>query len=195
MLRNWQVSPVLDSYQQMINHPLEACRALLSMDPERNGIMAAPQAPQQGRHSNLHPSSHRNNPSNSKLRSRKLLQQKETMASTDDKPALKITLEDLASVELPAAAPAGNMAPIAAGTKQYGNIAAPADGPAIVTEEKGSIFLQGWFYLGLAGVVGALVGWGICEPFFVDAHTEMRWGNIAYSPLCRHVYLSGPGSG
>jgi hypothetical protein len=37
------------------------------------------------------------------------------MANTDDKPALKITLEDLASVELPAAAPAGNMAPIAAG--------------------------------------------------------------------------------
>jgi hypothetical protein len=67
---------------------------------------------------------------------------KETMASTDDKPALKITLEDLASVELPVAAPAGNMAPLAAGSKQYGNIAAPADGPAIVTEEKGHIFLQ-----------------------------------------------------
>ena len=46
---------------------------------------------------------------NSKLRSRKSPQQKETMASTDDKPTLKITLEDLASVEMPAAAPAGNM--------------------------------------------------------------------------------------
>jgi hypothetical protein len=109
--------------------------------------------------------------------------EKETMASTDDKPALKITLEDLASVELPSAAPAGNMAPIAAGTKQYGNITASADGPAIVTEEKGHIFLQGWFYLGLAGVVGALVGWGICEPFFVDAHTEMRWGNFLILPF------------
>jgi len=105
------------------------------------------------------------------------------MASTDDKPALKITLEDLASVELPAATPAGNMAPVAAGTKQYGNIASPADGPAIVTEEKGHIFLQGWFYLGLAGVVGALVGWGICEPFFVDAHREMHWGNFLILPF------------
>ena len=48
ILRTLQVSPVLDSYQQMINHPLEACRALLSLDQERNGIIATPQAPQQG---------------------------------------------------------------------------------------------------------------------------------------------------
>jgi proteasome lid subunit RPN8/RPN11 len=47
MLRSWQVSPVLDSYQQIINHPLEACRILLTMDPERNGIIAVPQVPQQ----------------------------------------------------------------------------------------------------------------------------------------------------
>jgi proteasome lid subunit RPN8/RPN11 len=47
MLRNWQVSPVLDSYQQMINHPIEACRALLSLDQERNGMVAPPQIPQQ----------------------------------------------------------------------------------------------------------------------------------------------------
>ena len=47
MLRNWQVSPVLDSYQQMINHPIEACRALLSLDQERNGMVVPPQIPQQ----------------------------------------------------------------------------------------------------------------------------------------------------
>jgi proteasome lid subunit RPN8/RPN11 len=47
-LRNWQVSPVLDSYQQIINHPFEACRILLSMDAERNGMVATPQVPQQG---------------------------------------------------------------------------------------------------------------------------------------------------
>lgn len=105
------------------------------------------------------------------------------MASTDDKPTLKITLEDLASVEMPAAAPAGNMTPVAAGTKQYGNIAAPADGPAIVTEEKGSIFLQGWFYLGAAGLLGAIAGWGICEPFFIDSRAGMRWGNIVILPF------------
>lgn len=97
------------------------------------------------------------------------------MASTDDKPAMKITLEDLAKVELPSPAPAGNMAPTAAGTKQYGNIAAPADGPAIVTEEKGHIFLQGWFYLGVAGMLGALAGWGICEPFFGEHSGRASW--------------------
>lgn len=106
------------------------------------------------------------------------------MANSDDKPALKITLEDLASIELPAAVPAGSMAPIAAGTKQYGNIAAPADGPAIVTEDKGHIFLKGWFYLGLAGLVGSLAGWGICEPFFSDnPQSRNGWAEIVMLPL------------
>ncbi|HEY2912097.1 MAG TPA: FHA domain-containing protein [Candidatus Angelobacter sp.] len=105
------------------------------------------------------------------------------MANSDDKPTLKITLEDLASVELPSVVPAGNMMPVAVGTKQYGNIAAPADGPAIVTEEKGHIFLQGWFYLGVAGMLGALIGWAICEPFFIDSRAGARWGNIVILPF------------
>jgi hypothetical protein len=90
------------------------------------------------------------------------------MANSDDKPAMKITLEDLARVELPAAPATGTMMPVAAGAKQYGNIAAPADAPAVPTEEKGHIFLQAWFYLGVAGMVGALAGWAICEPFFAE---------------------------
>jgi hypothetical protein len=106
------------------------------------------------------------------------------MANSDDKPTLKITLEDLAAVELPAQAPAGNMAAAAAGARQYGNIAAPADGPAVTTEEKGHIFLKGWFYLGLAGLVGSLVGWGICEPFFSDnPQNRGGWAEIVMLPL------------
>jgi proteasome lid subunit RPN8/RPN11 len=50
-LRNWQVSPVLESYQQIMEHPVDACRVLLqpyiSMPPEQNGIVATPQAPPQ----------------------------------------------------------------------------------------------------------------------------------------------------
>jgi proteasome lid subunit RPN8/RPN11 len=46
-LRTWQLSPVLESYQQIIDHPFEACRVLLSLDPERNGMVATPQVPQQ----------------------------------------------------------------------------------------------------------------------------------------------------
>jgi hypothetical protein len=94
-----------------------------------------------------------------------------------------VTLEDLAAVELPAQAPAGNMA-AAAGAKQYGNVAAPADGPAAATEEKGHIFLKGWFYLGLAGLVGSLAGWGICEPFFTDnPQGRNGWAEIVMLPL------------
>jgi hypothetical protein len=92
------------------------------------------------------------------------------MANTDDKPALKITLEDLEKVNIrqePVAAGSAAAAPGAA--RQYGNIATPgaADAP-VVDEGKSKIYLQGWFYLGVAGLVGSLVGWGICEPWFVD---------------------------
>lgn len=87
------------------------------------------------------------------------------MANTDDKPTLKITVEDLAKVEVPTHAQSAAAA--APGTRQYGNIAASAtEGSTAVTEEKGSIFLKGWFYLGVAGLLGALIGWVICEPFY-----------------------------
>jgi proteasome lid subunit RPN8/RPN11 len=50
MLRNWQLAPVVDSYQQIIDHPLDACRVLLqpyiSIAPEQNGIVAPQAAPQ-----------------------------------------------------------------------------------------------------------------------------------------------------
>jgi Inner membrane component of T3SS, cytoplasmic domain len=105
------------------------------------------------------------------------------MASTDDKPILKITLDDLASVEVPASAPSGGMIPTAPGAKQYGNIATPADGPAAAAEEKGSIFLKAWFYLGAAGLVGSLVGWGICEPFFYEGQQGgSGWAHIFMLP-------------
>src|SRR5580765_1258617 len=106
------------------------------------------------------------------------------MASTDDKPTLKITLEDLAKVELPAQEQGGAMVATATGEKKYGNIAAPGDGPAVVAEEKGSIFLKGWFYLGAAGLAGSLLGWGICEPFFSDGPAGRGgWADYFMLPL------------
>jgi hypothetical protein len=106
------------------------------------------------------------------------------MASTEDKPVLKITLEDLAKVEMPAQAPAGTVAGAAAGARQYGNITAAADAPAVATEEKGHIFLQAWFYLGVAGMVGSIVGWGICEPFFSDGpQSRGSWADFFMLPL------------
>ena len=73
-------------------------------------------------------------------------------------------------------------APIAGETK-YGSIKA-AEEPLASGQERGSILLQGWFYLGASGLVAALIGWGICEPWFVDGQTHAeRWGNLALIPV------------
>ena len=106
------------------------------------------------------------------------------MASTDDKPALKITLEDLDRVEV-AAQPSGVMAAGAAPatSRQYGNIASPSAEPVTAEESKSNIFLQGWFYLGLAGMLGALLGWLVAEPWFVDGQGPERWGNFVMLPM------------
>ena len=104
------------------------------------------------------------------------------MASTN-KESIKITLEDLASVNVPdaAAAVAPALQPGQPGGKSYGSInTAFGESPA-VTESRANILLQGWFYLGVAGIVGALVGWGLCEPWFTDG-AGRRFGNIVMLP-------------
>jgi hypothetical protein len=91
------------------------------------------------------------------------------MANTDDNPVLKITLDDLKKVEVAQSSAALSGGAAAPGMRQYGNISSAAATEAPVVEEgKSNILLQGWFYLGTAGLLGALVGWGIVEPFFVD---------------------------
>jgi hypothetical protein len=106
------------------------------------------------------------------------------MPNTDDKPALKITLEDLAKVEVRGEMPSGAMAATATGAKQYGNIAAPGEAPATETQDKPKFYLQGWFYLGAAGLIGALIGWGLCEPFFIDfGRTQFSWSDFLMLPL------------
>jgi hypothetical protein len=99
--------------------------------------------------------------------------------------AIKITLDDLASVTVPDAGGSLPVAQGAAGARVYGSVSEASDPKAQVTEEKGSILLQGWFYLGAAGLLGALIGWGICEPRFVDSVDggARRWGNIMIIPV------------
>ena len=52
MFRNWQVTPVVQAYQQIMERPLEACRILLqpyiAVPPEQNGAVAPAQVPQEG---------------------------------------------------------------------------------------------------------------------------------------------------
>lgn len=104
------------------------------------------------------------------------------MPNPSEPDPIKITAEDLAGVSV---SPSAVMAPAAttsSGAKVYGTINETAEQLVNVTPERGSILLQGWFYLGLAGLVGALAGWAIAEPGFVDARTH-SWGNFVMIPL------------
>ena len=103
------------------------------------------------------------------------------MPRPNDPEGIKITAEDLATIILPSAgviAPAGSSP---TGTKVYGTINETAEQMVTVTAEPGSILLQGWFYLGLAGLLGALAGWGLAEPGFIDGPSH-SWGNILMLP-------------
>ena len=99
-----------------------------------------------------------------------------------DREGIKITAEDLAGVSvrqspvLPAPASSSSTARV------YGTINETAEQLVTVTQERGSILLQGWFYLGLAGLLGAVAGWAICEPGFVDGPGH-RWGNFLLIPI------------
>ena len=81
------------------------------------------------------------------------------MPNPSDREAIKITAEDLASVAIPQSAVVspGAQSP---GAKVYGTINEAAEQFVTVPAERGSILLQGWFYLGLAGLLGALAGMG-----------------------------------
>lgn len=95
---------------------------------------------------------------------------------------LKITLEDLAKVDVVENLPHLSV-PTAPGSRSYGTIAEASEQVPATQEERGSLFLQGWFYLGTAGLLGALVGWAICEPGFVDGQGRNHWGNWLMLPL------------
>ena len=105
------------------------------------------------------------------------------MPSPSDRDMIKITTEDLASVILPE--PAVSVAgPQSSGAKVYGTINETAEQFVSIPTERGSILLQGWFYLGLAGMLGALTAWGIAEPGFADGPgAQQHWGNIFIIPL------------
>jgi hypothetical protein len=105
------------------------------------------------------------------------------MPSPSDRDAIKITAEDLASVAIPGSAVSVPSAP-PPGAKVYGTINQTAEQFVSVPTERGSILLQGWFYLGLAGLLGAIAGWAIAEPGFVDGPgARAHWGNIIIFPL------------
>lgn len=96
---------------------------------------------------------------------------------------IKITLDDLAKVDA-AGSPGATTAPVrsASGAKVYGSVGEAADQRVETHEERGSILLQAWFYLGIAGLLGAGLAWAMAEPAFVDGGGS-RWGNIWIMPM------------
>jgi hypothetical protein len=113
------------------------------------------------------------------------------MRSPSEKEPIKITLEDLARVTV---SQPNVVSPVSysPGAKSYGTITEAADQFVSVSEERGSILLQGWFYLGIAGLLGALVGWAIAEPGFLDDGAQ-RWGNFWIVPLILMLMCLGFG--
>jgi hypothetical protein len=99
-----------------------------------------------------------------------------------DGEGIKITSEELASVVVSNSPITPAPAVQGAGAKVYGTINETAEQLVTVTPERGSIFLQGWFYLGAAGFLGALAAWAISEPGFSDG-PPVRWGDIVMVPL------------
>jgi hypothetical protein len=103
------------------------------------------------------------------------------MAISDNKEQLKITSADLANVVVPEILPHSVPIPESGSSKSYGTVTDGADKAPVIAEQRGSFLLQGWFYLGAAGLLGALVGWGLCERGFTDGQAH-RWGNFWMIP-------------
>ncbi len=106
---------------------------------------------------------------------------------SDQQQPVRVTLEELADAARPEptalVSTAEQPVVVSMGAKSHGNINTTPDAPTVL-HEKSSILLQAWFYLGLAGLLGALAGWGIAEPGFVDGpESAHRWGNVWMIPL------------
>ena len=107
------------------------------------------------------------------------------MPSPNEGDAIRITTEDLAGVVIPEPVISVPSAP-SSGAKVYGTINQTAEQFVTIPIERASVLLQGWFYLGIAGMMGALAGWAIAEPGFADsalAQPHAHWGNIIILPL------------
>jgi hypothetical protein len=104
------------------------------------------------------------------------------MPSDNGREGIRITLEELQNVATPDVS-LGQTAVAAgtAGTKIYGNVSNVTEHSPSLLETRGSIMLQGWFYLGVAGLAGAVMAWAICEPAFIDGEGH-RWGNVWMLP-------------
>lgn len=114
------------------------------------------------------------------------------MPPRDDPQPIKITLDDLKGVSTPDATQAKQTPGNSPSAKSYGNIATAVEESVSSPQAPPSILLQAWFYLGIAGLIGALIAWGICEPAFVDGGGR-SWGNTWMLPSIATLLCVGFG--
>src|SRR5260370_14963405 len=92
---------------------------------------------------------------------------------------IKITLDDLAHVATTAPTGAATTPGRGPGdAKVYGSVGEAADQRVETHEERGSILLQAWFYLGMAGLLGASLAWALAEPGVRNSsarHSRNKW--------------------
>ncbi len=96
----------------------------------------------------------------------------------NDPKKIRITWDDIDKAEDPISNTASHEE-----KKTWGTV---SDNPILGMTSKtsgGSILLKGWFYLGLAGFIGAFLAWMICEPSFEDNYLNPGWGNVMIFPL------------
>lgn len=64
----------------------------------------------------------------------------------------------------------------------WGKIQPIAPSGTVAGQEHGSVLMKGWFYLGMAGLVGAFLAWAFCEPSFEDGGPR-GWADVWMFPL------------
>ncbi len=116
------------------------------------------------------------------------------MSDSPDK--IRITFDEVDSIVLeqsqPLPVPAAMGAAPSDGPRQWGSVASVGAPAALQGEQAGagSFFLKGWVYLGFSGMLGAFIGWAICEPAFNDTGA-VSWGNAMLFPLMLMLQCAG----
>ena len=101
--------------------------------------------------------------------------------SDDDK--IKITWDDVDKARPRPPATSRPSSSSASKSKSYGNVGTSHSISSGTSGISGgsSLFLQGWVYLGIGGVLGALLGWAGFESSFLDSDELFRWWQQRYT--------------
>ena len=78
--------------------------------------------------------------------------------------------------------PAPTAPPTSAPGSAWGKIQSAPPAGSLAGSEHGSVLMKGWFYLGMAGLIGAFLAWAFCEPSFEDGGPR-GWADVWMFPV------------